>query len=105
MNPTSVLAVIFLLLAHLTPAHSETLVARGIGTRTCAEFTEHYKADAERFETLYFTWAQGFMSGMNLNADVKRNLGGELSIQKTTLRLFCADNPSKSFVNAVLFLY
>ena len=45
------------------------------------------------------------MSGQNINAATKRDLNGDVAIQKTVLTLYCKDNPSKRFIDAVLFLY
>ena len=45
--------------------NAEPTAAKGVGVATCTEFAEKYKADPNLAETIYFSWAQGFMSGWN----------------------------------------
>ncbi len=35
---------------------------------SCGEFTKAYASNPGLVEDAYFTWAQGFMSGLNLEA-------------------------------------
>ena len=90
---------------HFTSAFSQTYPARGAGTYTCAEFAQQYKESPQFVETLYFSWAQGFMTGQTLGARIKRDLGGDIETQKGILRKYCADNPLKSYGEAVVDLY
>jgi hypothetical protein len=99
------IALAIFLSLHFTSAFSQTYPARGAGTYTCAEFTQQYKESPQFVETLYFSWAQGFMTGQNLGAKIKRDLGGDIEIQKGFLRTYCAANPHKSYGEAVVDLY
>jgi hypothetical protein len=90
---------------HFTSAFSQAYPARGAGTYTCAEFAQQYNESPEFIENLYFAWAQGFMTGQNFGAKIKRDLGGDVETQKGFLRAYCADNPPRSFVEAVIDLY
>jgi hypothetical protein len=37
----------------------------GIGASSCGEFSEMYRSDPNQAEFMFFSWAQGFMSGLN----------------------------------------
>jgi len=41
-------------------------VVRGVGTQSCAEFAKAYKGDPKYAELVYLSWAQGLMSGLNI---------------------------------------
>lgn len=45
---------------------TESVAVMGIGVGTCADFGGLYKLDPARAETMYFGWAQGFLSGWNI---------------------------------------
>jgi hypothetical protein len=99
------IALAIFLSLHFTSAFSQTYPARGAGTYTCAEFAQQYKESPQFVETLYFSWAQGFMTGQNLGARIRRDFGGDIETQKGILRKCCADNPIKSYGEAVVDLY
>jgi hypothetical protein len=42
----------------------------GDGMDSCAVFAQEYAANPDAAENVYFTWAQGFMSGLNLEASI-----------------------------------
>ncbi len=52
-------------------AKAEFTVA-GHEASTCAKFEKEYGAAPQVAEITYVTWAQGFMSGLNLNADKEK---------------------------------
>jgi hypothetical protein len=59
-------------------------------------------------ETLWFSWAQGFMSGMNIARlnDVEGAFDKiPMEEQKARLRTFCEANPSRKYSDGVLELY
>ncbi len=64
-------------------------------------------------ENAFFDWAQGFLSGFNIPALYLSELGypkadlSTMSIdsQKAWLRDYCADNPLRSYMSAVLDLH
>jgi hypothetical protein len=41
-------------------------VVMGAGMTSCAEFAKEYRQNPESTESIFFSWAQGFMSGTNL---------------------------------------
>ena len=78
---------LFLFLA-TSSANAQPFEARGIGTMSCPEFLRQIEAEPTARENMYFAWAQGFMSGQNTNAGVKRDLNGDVAVQKTVLTLY-----------------
>ncbi len=60
-----------------SPASSQGYHASGIGTGSCEAFAKHRRENSNE-EFIYFTWAQGYLSGLNtaqhLSGDRLRNL-------------------------------
>jgi hypothetical protein len=58
---------------------------------------------------IFFTWAQGYMSAINMSvmaADRSaRELAGEAADQKRAFRNYCASNPLKNYMDGVLEIY
>jgi hypothetical protein len=82
----------------------------GVGLRSCAEFAKDYSLVGERAEDVYFTWAQGFMSGLNLDAVANRRPyrlinGNDMATQKIQIRSYCEAHPLVQYVAAVVDLY
>jgi hypothetical protein len=84
----------------------------GVGMHSCAEFAKLYASNPSMAEDIYFTWAQGFMSGLNMASAVQngvdRNLGGtsaDMSAQKVRIRSFCDSHPLAQYGLAVIDLY
>ena len=81
----------------------------GMGTDSCANFGKNYQHDPQNIEAEYFTWAQGFMSGMNLvvKAIKHRNRsmdGMPLADQQRIIRQFCEEHPLSNYLSAVIEL-
>jgi len=81
----------------------------GFGTHTCAVFAKAYQGDP-KVEVYYFTWAQGFMSGMNTflrtNSSRAHDLSGiELANQRQYVRTYCDEHPSATYGEAVVILF
>lgn len=85
----------------------EPALTVGAGARTCAQFARDYTADPELIETLYFTWAQGYLSGFARASGTKLDLmpsaRGE-TWQKSYVREYCAKNPLSPFSEAAASL-
>jgi hypothetical protein len=85
----------------------------GAGAESCGKFGELYKQNPKETEWVYFTWAQGYMSGANagltaLSGD--RKLFHDLSSiplyqQMAELRAYCNKNPLADFSSAVVDLW
>lgn len=85
-------------------------VAAGAGTRTCGQFAKDYQNNLDAAENLYFSWAQGFMSGKNFAAILEggtvRDVGAKtLESHKSSLRAYCSKNPLDDFGKAVNVLF
>jgi hypothetical protein len=81
---------------------------QGPGAVSCAKFAKMYQASPLLEETFY-DWALGFMSAMNLavqsNGGKLRELGNDLGEQKRSIRSYCAQNPLKDYLDAVMDHY
>jgi hypothetical protein len=82
---------------------------RGMGASSCREFAQRYTIEPTVFESSYFSWAQGAMTGLNLgslkSSGTYRNLNGDVSAQQARIRRFCDQRPLASFFEAVIDLY
>ena len=103
-------AVVFLICFPQT-ARSE-MAFRGVGGTTCGQFAEYYRTDPADAETLFYSWAQGFMSGMNVNflfpEGESTDLGDSrygIDTQKGHLRLYCDQHPLAFYSQAVFNLW
>lgn len=79
----------------------------GVGMRSCAYFAKDYAANTSAAEDIYFTWAQGFMSAINLmtmaNQGVYADLHSEeMTTYKAQIRSYCNAHPLSQYVAAVL---
>jgi hypothetical protein len=81
----------------------------GVGSVSCAEFAKMYQGNPENAELVFFSWAQGFMSGLNMAAMASqtrtRDLAGITIDQKRALRTYCANNPIKNYMDGVIEYY
>jgi hypothetical protein len=112
--PSKIIAVIaaLILIGTRVPAQQSEDVLVGAGTSTCSEFLELSRHDAG-FETDFFGWAQGFMTGINwqLNANastrnLQRNLSGmDEEAQRLHIRQYCDRHPSEPYLAAVYDVY
>jgi hypothetical protein len=79
----------------------------GSGTMSCDEVTGAIQQHPED-ENLFFSWAQGFMSGLNTDL-LKRgetDLNGlSLDAQKQFVRSYCKENPRNAYFAAVFKLF
>lgn len=91
-------------------AQQEKGYGMGIGMDSCAEFAKNYRNNPTFWETAYFTWVQGFMSGLNILQHVTnktpRDLNGlSLSDQKYRLRMFCDQRPLVTVAQAAVDIF
>lgn len=91
------------------PTGGQAYPVQGLGATSCAEFAKMYQSDPKNMELMFFTWAQGFLSGINMgllaNKQEARELAGEMRDQNLALRAYCAENPLKTYMDAVLQLW
>lgn len=96
-------------MAATSAARAEPALGQGVGTYTCAEFIRDARATRDG-DVLYFSWAQGWMTGWNLaemNASKPTVDLALLSIteQRTYVRGYCRDHPAGMYMDAVHQLY
>ena len=80
----------------------------GTGTVSCADFGAAYRENPKTNENLFFSWAQGFMSG--LNTDLLPNRATDLhglpmETQKQAIRTYCNAHPRAAYFEAVFKLF
>ena len=75
----------------------------GAGTATCEQYLKISKDEAKK--ELFLSWAQGFISGLNLtnNADLLGEFGNS-EILTAWLEQYCKKNPLEQF-DAAVFRY
>jgi hypothetical protein len=80
----------------------------GPGTVSCAEFRQAYNNDPKNAENLFFSWALGFMSGLNteLLERGETDLNAmPMAKQKELVRTWCEKHPQAGYFAAVFELY
>ena len=92
-----------------SPVHGKEFHVSGVGAKSCAGFTSQYKDNAIE-ELISFTWAQGYMSGLNsaqyLRKEGLRNLAAWPQDQQLAqIRLYCQQSPSSPYYLSVFELY
>lgn len=103
---------LIILLCSLLPAigNAESYTAMGAGAGTCAEFAKGYRKSPRDVETLFFTWAQGWMTGVNQLAagygKPQRDLDSvTVEKQQAFIRQYCDKHPLANFESGVAELY
>lgn len=104
------LFVLLFLLVWSGPAGTQTAIT-GPGANSCDLFMQFHAQDPKARELLFFAWAQGFMSGMNV---VALRLKGEVidlqpeaydaDRQMIFLRNFCFLHRGEAYAEAVFEL-
>jgi hypothetical protein len=86
--------------------------AFGFGNSSCADFAKAYAKNPAGAETLYFVWAQGFITGINLAAILDHKPyhtmePGEAAMKDymASIRAYCNAHPLASYALAVADLY
>ncbi|MEA2821696.1 MAG: hypothetical protein QOJ86_3700 [Bradyrhizobium sp.] len=102
------------LLAGMSAASAdEEAVFRGAGTFTCGKFASEYLKTPELTEGIYFSWALGFMTAMNVQAATGiegraktfQNMGESIQSYKSSIRMYCNAHPLALYMDAVIDLY
>jgi hypothetical protein len=79
-------------------AKAQDHTIKGVGASTCGEFASQYGQNPSATELVYFSWAQGFMTGRNVGALAGHgNAKGLDSIpfddQQRAVRDYCNGHP------------
>jgi hypothetical protein len=93
-----------------TTASSESLVWNGAGIRSCTQYAQNVRSGGEDMRSFFFTWAQGFMSGLNASLLVSsqtpvNQAAKSVNDQQAFIDRYCDQKPLADYVNAVLSLY
>jgi hypothetical protein len=106
------LSALVLLAEGAASAQPQTDTAEmGLGANSCARYSEMYQNDPASTETAFFTWAQGFMSAINmvlLGREHQRSTNlalWDLARQRQYIRSYCAANPSRAYDEGVFDLF
>jgi hypothetical protein len=93
----------------------EKAATKGVGAQSCAQFGKDRQKSPERWELLYFAWAEGYMSGLNTalifqygtdKNDMSTDLGKwSVDKQEVSIRSYCAEHPLKDYREAVEALF
>lgn len=102
---------VFLLLVFASPVSAEeSNVVSGVGASSCGKFTNSYKENPARTETLYFSWAQGFMSSINFNRKMQNGTPVDFGAMPSAaqlgwIRSYCQKNPLRTYLRAATELF
>jgi hypothetical protein len=97
------LALLFLLGTASSLCADDGVNIRGAGALTCGEFAKASDAEAQ---VIFFSWAQGFMTGVNNQiAPSYRDLGGDTQSQLVKIGRYCIEHPGAIYADAVFDLY
>lgn len=101
------------LLGAVNPTSATAAEGYGPGVATCAAYLTDRSQDAMAAESLYFSWAQGYLTRLNwfevkLRGAPTANLlpsGFGISQQITWINTYCASHPSTLYGDAAYQLY
>ena len=80
----------------------------GPGSVTCGKFAADYRQNPDQVDNLFFTWAQGFMSGFNITettGSYRDMTAVPIDAQKKFILNYCDQHPSLEYAKAVMELY
>ena len=98
------------IMANLLPSASysgEPSLTVGAGARSCAQFAQDYAASPDIMENLYFTWAQGYLTGFARASRSETKLkpsSRDEKWQKSFVREYCGTHPLSPYSEAVAAL-
>jgi hypothetical protein len=103
-----VFASVALLLA-AAPAAAEPAAGQGVGAYTCAEAARAARDD-HQLDLIYFSWAQGWMTGWNLAQLDQHQPTADMTAlslpdQRAFLENYCARHADGLYMEAVYKLY
>jgi hypothetical protein len=107
---TSMAALAFAAITAIAaPANAEPAAGQGVGTYTCAEAAKAVRKDRS-LDLLYFSWAQGWMTGwnlaqMNIAAPTVDLTARSLDDQQAFIKSYCVLHPDGLYMDAVHQLY
>jgi hypothetical protein len=105
------LTTITMIAGQPTFCRADEAALKGFGSGTCADYANAARLDQTEADLMFFTWAQGYLSGVNMERLLKRQPVLNLSddhyqnaAQLTFLHAYCNQHPLAPFMTAVLAL-
>jgi hypothetical protein len=80
----------------------------GVGAISCGKLAQDYQRNPTQTDNMMMTWAQGFMSAMNVsltNGQYRDLAAMTLEAQEEDLRRYCDEHPMGVFIKGVMDLY
>jgi hypothetical protein len=108
------IAIGVLLVASLhRPALADEVLALGAGANRCSDYLASSRQDPLLTRSVYYTWALGFMTGLNFAFLNFKSEQDRLSLLDTyseedfeqRMHAFCQTNPSSYYMDGVIDLY
>ena len=93
----------WLLMISVASATSAVPDTAGVGLVTCAVFGKEYSNNPEYVEAIWFSWLQGYLSGLNailkITGQARRNLDGVTPDEKKQyMRRYCNEHPLDYYI-------
>ena len=87
----------------------EHAVSRGAGAVSCAQYAKAYQMNPDQIDDLFFNWALGFMSAVNVITGTMDGTSRDLAAKtqnemKRYFRQYCNDHPLADYATGVLEL-
>jgi hypothetical protein len=104
---------LFALIPCVAYADNSYSYGEGAGNQTCGDFAEMYRVNTRAAEGVYFSWAEGFMTGWNIalmpkGEDVPPSVNLKavpIEQQRQHIRDYCDEHPLTQYAQAVADLY
>ena len=81
----------------------------GPGAQPCSQYAQDVRAQGKSARMFYYTWAQGFMSGLNTAPNVLDKpadlFGRSIDAQLSYIDQYCDQHPLGGYAQAVIWLY
>ena len=103
-------AVLAVLLIEPTIANADPIGVTGAGALSCTEIRKSFRQNPDQTSAMMLSWAQGYMSGLNVagaasGRDVRDLAGIKTKDQEWEIRNYCDQHPMSDLATAVMKLY
>lgn len=104
------LAIVSVVLMQTVASGREKIVTEGLGAFSCAQFGKDYQKSPEIWESVFFSWAEGYMSALNTALLLRDATATDLrkwsvERQEDFLRSYCDQHPLEDYQDAVQILF
>ncbi len=102
--------VLAALLIQSTVAIADPIGVTGAGAYSCAEIAKLFRQNPDQTSAMTFSWAQGYMSGLNVaggasGREVRDLAGMNTKDEELVIRNYCGQHPMSDLATAVMGLY